>query len=350
MINIVKSYYKKYFSHPEVIWLLLFLVIGFGLVITIGHILAPVLISIVIVYLIEWLVSKLVTFNIRRNIAYLLIYLAFLTVFVGLILFLLLLWRQLSNLFKDLPIMLLNAKAALIQFAEQYPSFLPKEQIDSLGSSILIYIQDWAKHQVSSSFSYISLIITWLVYLFLVPLLVFFLLKDRDIIISWIVKFMPKNRRSLKVIYLEMDQQIGNYLRGKIIQISIGSFLNGAVFLYFNLNYAILLAVLVGFAAIVPYVGTVLASIPLIFVGYLQWGFNADLAYLLISYMVIQIIDGNVLVPILFSKAVNLHPVAIVIAVLLFGHWWGFWGVVFAIPLATLVKTVLLVWPINRKL
>lgn len=350
MFNMIKSYYKKYFSHPEVIWLLLFLVIGFGLVITIGHILAPVLISIVIVYLIEWLVSKLVAFNIKRNIAYLLVYIAFLAAFVGLILFFLLLWRQLSNLFKDLPIMLFNAKAALIQFAEQYPSFLPKEQIDSLGSSILIYIQDWAKHQVSSSFSYISIIITWLVYLFLVPLLVFFLLKDRDIIIGWIVKFMPKNRRSLKVICLEMDQQIGNYLRGKIIQIIIGSVVNGLVFLYFNLNYAILLAVVVGLAAIVPYVGTVLASIPLIFVGYLQWGFQADLAYLLISYMVLQIIDGNVLVPILFSKAVNLHPVAIVLAVLLFGNWWGFWGVVFAIPLATLVKTVLLVWPINRKL
>lgn len=350
MISIVKNYYKKYFSHPEVIWLLLFLITGFSLIVTIGNILAPVLISLVIVYLIDWLVSKLVILNINRKIAYLLIYLGFLTVLIGSILFLLLLWRQLSNLFIDLPLMLQNAKIALIKFAEQYPNFLPKEQIDSLGSSVLIYIQNWAKQQVSYSFSYISIIITWLVYLFLVPLLVFFLLKDRDLIVSWLSKFAPKNRKALKVICLEMDQQIGNYVRGKILQIIIASFFNGIVFLYFNLNYAILLSVLVALAAIVPYVGTVLISIPVIFVGYLQWGFSSTLVYMLSSYMIIQILDGNVLVPILFSKAVNLHPVAIVIAVLLFGHWWGFWGIVFAIPLATLVKTVLLVWPVNRKL
>ena len=55
--------------------------------------------------------------------------------------------------------------------------------------------------------------------------------------------------------------------------------------------------------------------------------------------------DGNVLVPILFSEAVNLHPVAIITAVLFFGGIWGFWGVFFAIPLATLVHAVINAWP-----
>jgi putative permease len=63
------------------------------------------------------------------------------------------------------------------------------------------------------------------------------------------------------------------------------------------------------------------------------------------AYLVIQVLDGNVLVPLLFSEAVNLHPVAIVIAVLFFGGVWGLWGVFFAIPLATMVNALLSAWP-----
>jgi putative permease len=58
-------------------------------------------------------------------------------------------------------------------------------------------------------------------------------------------------------------------------------------------------------------------------------------------------LDGNVLVPLMFSEAVNLHPVAIIVAILVFGGLWGFWGVFFAIPLATLVQAVLNAWPRN---
>lgn len=63
------------------------------------------------------------------------------------------------------------------------------------------------------------------------------------------------------------------------------------------------------------------------------------------AYGIIQALDGNVLVPFLFSEVVNLHPVAIIVAVLFFGGLWGLWGVFFAIPLATLIKALLSAWP-----
>ena len=62
----------------------------------------------------------------------------------------------------------------------------------------------------------------------------------------------------------------------------------------------------------------------------------------------IQAFDGIVLVPLLFSEAVSLHPVAIIVAILFFGGIWGFWGVFFAIPLATVVKAVLSAWHENH--
>jgi len=111
-------------------------------------------------------------------------------------------------------------------------------------------------------------------------------------------------------------------------------------FVIFDLNYALLLGVLVGFSVLIPYIGATLVTIPVALVGLIQWGANDTLLYMMITYLVIQAIDGNILVPLLFSETNNLHPVAIIGAVLFFGGIWGFWGVFFAIPLATLVVAV----------
>ena len=117
------------------------------------------------------------------------------------------------------------------------------------------------------------------------------------------------------------------------------------VFLIFGLKYAELLALLVGLSVLIPYIGAAAVTIPVVLVAFYQYGTQNDFIYVVVAYLVVQALDGNVLVPLLFSEAVNLHPVTIIIAVILFGGLWGFWGVFFAIPLATLVKAVLNAWP-----
>jgi len=86
-------------------------------------------------------------------------------------------------------------------------------------------------------------------------------------------------------------------------------------------------------------------TIPVTLVAFFQWGWSTEFFYVFTVYSVIQFLDGNVLVPLLFSEAVNLHPIAIILAVLVFGGIWGLWGVFFAIPLATLIKSLLQAWP-----
>ena len=349
MLDMVKNFYKKYFSNPEAVLLLLFLLIIFTALWTMGNILAPVITSLVIVYLLQWWVNFLIAHKLPRKFAYILVYIVFLAIFSIIILVLLpLLWRQITNLFIDLPNMLQKAKSLLINIADKYPAYFSKEQIDTLVFSILRDIQIWAKTKVSSYLLYIPGIIEWLVYLFLIPLLVFFFLKDKEIIIRWFIKFLPQNRKVLNTVWAQMNKQIGNYIRGKIIQINILSVSHSILFLYFNLNYEILLAFMVGISAIIPYVGAVIVTIPLVLVGYLQLGFGWQLSYMLLAYSILQAVDANVIVPILFSKAVNLHPIAIIVAILFFGSIWGMLGVFFAIPLATLVNTILVVWPLSN--
>ena len=179
----------------------------------------------------------------------------------------------------------------------------------------------------------------------LIPMLVFFFLKDRQQIVDWLAAFLPAERPLLRRIWGEMNIQFANYARGKALEVIIIGSVSYFAFAWMGLNYAALLGLLVGLSVIIPYIGAALVTVPVVVVAFFQWGIGSEFYYLLVVYFIIQAVDGNLLVPLLFSEAVNLHPVAIILAVLFFGGIWGLWGVFFAIPLATLIKAIINAWP-----
>jgi putative permease len=187
-------------------------------------------------------------------------------------------------------------------------------------------------------------IITLVVYIVLVPLLVFFFLKDKAIILDWARSYLPRERGLASGVWREVDTQLGNFIRGKFWEILLVGGASYVTFVFMGLDFAVLLGFLVGVSVLVPYLGAVVVTFPVALVAYFQFGWSSDLVWILIAYGIIQLLDGNVLVPILFSEAVNLHPIAIIVAVLFFGGIWGFWGVFFAIPLAILLQSVLRAW------
>jgi len=165
-------------------------------------------------------------------------------------------------------------------------------------------------------------------------------------LVSWFLQFMPKDRHLTVRVWEEVDMQIGNYVRGKFAEVFILWAVSYVTYAAMGLNYAMLLAVLMGVQVIIPYIGATLVTFPVLGVAYFQWGLGGDeFMYIVIAYSIIQALDGVILVPVLFSEAVNLHAVAIIVAILFFGGLWGFWGVFLAIPLATVVKAVLTAWP-----
>ena len=90
-------------------------------------------------------------------------------------------------------------------------------------------------------------------------------------------------------------------------------------------------------------------TIPVVLIGLFQWGLETSFYIYLFSYILIQALDGNVLMPLLLGREVKLHPVLIITAVLIFGGIWGFWGLLLAIPMATLLRAVLVSWPTKNK-
>ncbi|MCY1401416.1 sporulation integral membrane protein YtvI [compost metagenome] len=346
MLKVLQDWMQRYFSDEEAVVLAIILVLGFSVVLTFGGMLAPVLAAIVIAFLIQGLVGVLQRFRMPHLFAVWLVYSLFLGLLAVFLLVLVpLIWKQLFTLFNELPGMLGEWQSVLLMLPERYPEMVTEEQVLRLietARSELGQLGQWA---LTFSLSGLPVLVNIMIYLVLVPILVFFFLKDRSRFYHWFRRYLPRERGLMKQVWAEMNQQIANYIRGKVIEIFITGVVTYIAFAVLGLNYAALLALLVGLSVVVPYIGAVVVTVPVALIGLFQWGWSDQFIYLMAAHAIIQALDGNVLVPLLFSEAVNLHPVAIICAVLLFGGLWGFWGVFFAIPLATLVKAVLDAWP-----
>ncbi len=345
-MQVLTDWFRRYFSDPQIVFLAVLLLVGFAIVLTMGDMLGPVLASIVIAYLLEGLVAFFQRRGWRRFVSVSVVYSLFL-IFVALVLFgiMPLVSRQVTDLVQQLPFMIAEGQKAMIRLPERYPDIVSTAQIQEVIGAIHAEIATFGQRVLSWSLASVVGIITLLIYLFLVPLLVFFFLKDRDLIIDWFKHYLPRHRRIAGTVWRNVDRQIAKYVRGKFWEILIVWALSYLTFYAFGLNYALLLGMLVGLSVVVPYIGASVVTLPVLLVAWFQWGWTSQFAWLGGTYLLIQALDGNVLVPLLFSGVVDLHPVAIIVAVLVFGGLWGFWGVFFAIPLATLVQAVLSAWP-----
>ena len=295
-----------------------------------GGMLAPVLAAMVIAFLIQGVVGMLERFRVPHLFAVWLVYSLFLGLLaLFLVVLLPLLWQQLFTLFNELPRMLGEWQSVLLMLPERYPSLISEEQVlkaIETARGEFGQIGQWA---LTSSLASLPVVVNVMIYLVLVPILVFFFLKDKKRFHTWFHRYL---RARADETGLGRDEPADrHYIRGKVIEIVITGAVTYIAFAYLGLNAA-LLALLVGLSVVVPYIGAVVVSVPVAMIAFFQWGWGDQFIYLMVAHAIIQALDGNVLVPLLFSEAVNLHPVAIICAVLLFGGLWGFWGVFFAIP------------------
>ena len=352
MIEMFKSWYNRRFTDPQAMGLAAILLFGFVSIYFFSDLIAPLLVAIVLAYLLEWPVRLLnEKLKCPRLVAAMLVLGSFISlVFVVVLVLIPNLWAQLANLLSDLPHMFNRFNEWLLSLPERYPELIDAQTVESIFGTVKEKILSLGESALKLSLASIINLVTLGIYAFLVPLMVFFLLKDKRQLIEGVSRFLPRNRTLASKVWVEMQQQIANYIRGKLVEILVVTAVTYAIFLTFGLNYPLLLAVAVGFSVLVPYIGAVLVTIPVVLVAIFQFGDTHTFWYILIAFVVSQLLDGNLLVPFLFSEVVNLHPLIIIIAVLIFGGLWGFWGVFFAIPLATLVKAVVNAWPSNETL
>ena len=346
MIEKLNNFLKKIFINDETIVFSLMLIATLVVLNYFGSILTPFLISIIVAYLLVGLQRKIESFGLRSIWALIATFTIFIIVGAALLIWLLpILYSQLQLLVLETPGLLNDFFAFISQLQSSYPDLVSSDQISAFFQSVSSEITQVAQNIVKSSISGIQSAITVLIYILLFPILVYFFLFDRSQILNGFLKIIPGERKMLYKIWEEMDVQLSNYVRGKTLEIFIVGISAAIIFSFIGLNYTALLSVLVGLSVVIPYVGAFAVTVPIVIIGLIQFGLTFDFWLLITLYLILQILDGNLLVPIIFSDAVKLHPVVIILAVFVFGSMFGFWGVFFAIPIATFVKAVWNAWP-----
>ena len=326
-LDVIGGWLNRHFAHEEAIYMIVLLALMVIALATLGGYIAPVLAGLVFAFLLQGLVKWLQALKLPRMVAVYTSFLLFLGAIFSFVLIMApLMWQQLEGMLGIAPAAIVRLREGLAELAQRFPEYVTEDQISEWIDVGARELGTLSATVLESAFSQVFSLLGLLIYLVLVPISVFFFLKDKDQLIGWVKTLLPRDRVLLDEVGSEMNVQLGNYVRGKFIEILIVGATTFVSFTLLGMNYAALLGLIVGLSVLIPFVGAAVATIPVFVVGMIQFGWTWDLAVVMIVYGVIQFLDGNVLVPLLFSEVVDLHPITIILAVLAFGGIWASGG------------------------
>lgn len=341
MQSLLNKFIKRFFSNEESVYFAILLIFSFFFIILFGNVLLPVIVSIVIAFLLNGFMTTLVKYNISQKLSLSITLIVFFGFYLSLFMALPSIGTEINNLLQNLPIIVSSFQQNLIEMN----NYFSEEEIDQIFANLSNQISVLLSSALGQLAGTVSLMFNAILYAIMIPLMVFFFLKDKSTLLPIASIILPKENGFMQSVFAEMNDQLFNYVTGKFIEMLLVASASYILFAFLGLPYAVLIAILVGLSVIIPIFGAILVTIPVVLIGLYEWGLSENFYWLLGFYLLIQILDGNVLVPILFSTRNNLHPVVIIIAVLFFGGIWGFWGLFFAIPLATFIKAIINSWP-----
>ena len=341
MRSLFNKFMQRFFSNEESVYFAILLIFSFFFIIFFGNVLLPVIISIVIAFLLNGFMTTLLRFNISQKLSLSITLIVFFGFYLSLFMALPSIGTEINNLLQNLPTIVSSFQQTLIEMN----NYFSEEDIDQIFANLSNQISVLLSSALGQLAGTVSLMFNAILYAIMIPLMVFFFLKDKSILLPFASIILPKENGFMQSVFTEMNDQLFNYVTGKFIEMLVVASASYILFASLGLPYAVLIAILVGLSVIIPIFGAILVTIPVVLIGLYEWGLTENFYWLLGFYLLIQVLDGNVLVPILFSTRNNLHPVVIIIAVLFFGGIWGFWGLFFAIPLATFIKAIINSWP-----
>lgn len=173
----------------------------------------------------------------------------------------------------------------------------------------------------------------------LIPIIVFYLVKDKDYFKKNVILTIPnKHRTSLISLSREIDYSLGNFIRGQLTIAAFVGTLTAIGLLILDVNYAFTIGLIAGVTNVIPYFGAVIGGGIGMFFAFLDTPIKA--LWVLILFIVVNQIEGNFLQPKIMGDKVGLHPIIIIIALLVAGNLFGIIGMLIAVPIATTVKIV----------
>ncbi len=332
-------------SKDKIIFSLIALAAFFWLIYLIKSILAPFIISLIITYFLNPLVNHLaMKYRLSRLTATSLILGLFFIALAGVCVVLLpILYSQFIALISTIPYY------AQIVANDFYPKIADK--LNQFGFSMESdFSQLMANKEIAAQFTNLSktiiddilsssvALMNILSLIFIAPILIFYLLKDWNILLNKVQNYMPRTIvNTSDRIFIEIDRVLSGYVRGQFNVCIVLSLVYAILLSFTGLNFGFLIGFITGLLAFIPYVGMLLGAATAIIITLFQWGF--DLSHLMFVSLVFvfgNIIESNFLTPKLIGSKIGIHPVWLIFGLFAFGTLFGFIGILIAVPLTAI--------------
>lgn len=310
-------------------------------------ILTPFLIGILLAYMGDPLVDRLEKFKLSRTLSVVLVF-AFFTLIVMVLLLVLvpMLAKQLVRLYQLAPQMLDWLQQVALPWVQSHvglsDQFWKFDKIKAAISEHMGQAGDIVGVVLAQATTSTLALIGWLTNLVLIPVVGFYLLRDWDLMMAKIRTLLPRNReKQIVSLAAECHEVLGAFIRGQLlVMVALGVIYSAGLMLV-GLELGLLIGMVAGLAAIVPYMGFIIGIGAAIVAGLFQFGLDPmHLAGIAAVFMIGQMLEGMVLTPLLVGDRIGLHPVAVIFAILAGGEMFGFTGVLLALPVAAVIMVL----------
>lgn len=329
-------------KHISWIRLLAGLVVGSGVLfflVSIGDVVQLVVVGALLAYLLDPVVHRMESQGMSRTLATSVVFVLLLLALGGFLIYLFpVIAGEVHAIQAGLSVERIQA---LVYDVEQLllrnMAFLGLEEIDLVDTA-----QQYVVDHVSDLVDYVPDVVSILGNLVVVPFIMFFLLKDGRALKKGFVNLMPNRYFELTLNVLhKMDVQLGNYLRGQVLDAIIVGVLSTVALWLLRVDYYLLIGAFSGLANLIPYVGPVVGSILAVAVSFFSGGTAADALAIVAVFAGIQAIDNAVINPLVVARNVKLHPLLILLAVIIGGQFFGVLGLLLAVPVTAVAKVIL---------
>lgn len=324
----------------------IFLTIFSSVLYLISDSLAPFIIAFIFAYLIHPVIeSNCNRFNISREVVTFFVFSTFISALITVVILIVpLIYKQLSLLISNIP------KYQRI-FKQEAAVFL--EKVDKFDHNLAANLSDFINKAISNLFAIFSSImqhlweytlatINFFALVALVPIILYYFLRDWPIMVKTIESMMPRREKSeIRKILKEISILLSAYIRGQLnicLILSIYYFIGLTII---GLDLALLLSLVAGFLIIIPFIGVFISFVLTMINCYFTFGYGVELLYVLLLFIFGHTVEGYILAPKIIGNKIGLHPVWIIFAVLASGSLFGFIGVFFAIPIAGIAKVLI---------
>ena len=329
------------------VWVLGVLVIG-TLLYFLHGILSPFLIGIGLAYLADPLVDRLERAGLSRTWGVVVVFALFTLVFMAMLLVLIpMLAKQLVRLYELAPQMLDWLQHVALPWVQTRlglaDGFWKFDKIKSAISEHMGQTTDIVGIVLSQATASGLALIGWLANMVLIPVVGFYLLRDWDLMMAKLRRLLPRQREEQVVsLALECHEVLGAFVRGQLLVMLALGVIYAAGLMLVGLELGLLIGIMAGLAAIVPYMGFIIGIGAALIAGMFQFGGDLyPMLGIVAVFMVGQALEGMVLTPLLVGDRIGLHPVAVIFAILAGGELFGFTGVLLALPVAAVIMVLL---------